>query len=726
MVTPTDPLFSQQWHLGMLGNIRRIWDEYTGRGVTAVVYDDGLQFTHSDLAGNYDASMHFRYNGTTYSPTPLASSDAHGTACAGLLGAVAANGRGGVGVAYDVTLTGVNYLEDLQNAYNWDTQTTSALYTAAMRWAAKFDIMSNSWGVDPTYADQLNLNIPGNSAAVDAGHFAWVSANGRGGLGTIVLKAAGNETLNANGDGVNASRHTITVAATESTGFAADYSNYGACVLVTAPAAAVTTDLAGSSGYNRVTGNTDGDGLSSLDYTSTFNGTSAATPVVSGVVALMLDANPNLGWRDVQDILALSASHTGTAIGAGTSATEKQAWQLLGGTQWNGGGAMFSQSYGFGMVDAFAAVRMAEAWSRMNGAADTSANELHVTKSMVQSSVAIRDSDGDPATDEALIRFDVTQSIEIDTIYITIDVSHTYLSDLEFYLVGPDGTYMTLFFREGGDAAASAGNPWTFAAEAFRGQNSKGTWYVAVDDSSTGDTGTVWDAKLDFYGSADTANDVFHFTDDFQMLKSKDSSRGVIRDTNGGIDWLDFAGVSKTLAIDMAGGGAIKFNGTRVATLMSGNPVFERLQAGDGADWIAGNTLGNLIYGARGNDKIAGGGGNDAVHGGTGSDTLYGSSGNDKIYGEYGGDVLNGGTGSDQFLFARNLGLDRIADWENNIDTLMIDDAIWGGGKTVAQVLSSYGRVVSGAVVLTFNTSNSIRIDGLTSIASLADDLTII
>ena len=86
--------------------------------------------------------------------------------------------------------------------------------------------------------------------AVDAGHFAWLSANGRGGLGTIVVKAAGNETLNANGDGVNASRHTITVAATEDTGFVADYSNFGACILVTAPAASVTTDLMGTGGDN--------------------------------------------------------------------------------------------------------------------------------------------------------------------------------------------------------------------------------------------------------------------------------------------------------------------------------------------------------------------------------------------------------------------------------------------------------------------------------------------
>ena len=65
MATPTDPLFYQQWHLPMLGNIRRVWDDYTGRGVTVAIYDDGLQFSHPDLAANYDASANFRYGGRT-------------------------------------------------------------------------------------------------------------------------------------------------------------------------------------------------------------------------------------------------------------------------------------------------------------------------------------------------------------------------------------------------------------------------------------------------------------------------------------------------------------------------------------------------------------------------------------------------------------------------------------------------------------------------------------
>lgn len=725
MATPTDPLFAQQWHLPMIGNIRKIWDEYTGVGVTVAVYDDGVQFTHADLAANYNAAAHFRFNGVTYAPTPNTSADAHGTACAGIIAAVDNNGRGGVGVAHGATITGLDYLNDLQNAYNWTTQTTSALYTAAMRWAGQFDIMSNSWGTTPDFSEPLNLNRPGNSSAVDSGHFAWVSANGRDGLGTIVVKAAGNETMNANGDGSNVSRHSITVSATEQTGFAAGYSNFGSSILLTAPAAGLTTDLSGEQGYNR-TGSADRDPLAQTDYTSTFSGTSAATPVVSGVVALMLDANANLGWRDVHDILAASAGHTGSAIGSGPSVTEVGTWLTMGGNQWNGGGAIFHQSYGFGMVDAFAATRMAEVWTRMNGAADTSANELRVSRSYTGPDVMIRDSDRNNGTPEAQIAFQVTQDIEIDSIHVTLDITHSYANDLVIFLRSPTGQQVTLFDREGatpdpfynfGSYLLDSGLEWTFAAESFRGMSALGTWRVMVHDRATGDTGFVSDARLDFYGSANTTHDVYTFTDDFAMLRNLQTGRRVIDDTNGGVDWLNFAAVSGTLSVNMAAGGAVRVNGTILATFATNTTDFERLQAGDGADILVGNALANMIYGGRGNDRI---------NGGSGADRLFGEIGNDALIGGAGNDIMGGGRGSDVFIFNRGFGVDRIIDWIDNQDTLHLDDAIWSGGMTVAQVLSSFGKVVGGSVVLEFAPSMTVTLQGFANLTALRDDITII
>ena len=66
----------------------------------------------------------------------------------------------------------------------------------------------------------------------------------------------------------------------------------------------MTTDLSSTDGFNR---NGSGDDISNTNYTQCMNGTSAASPNAAGVVALMLQANPSLSWRDVRRILATTA-----------------------------------------------------------------------------------------------------------------------------------------------------------------------------------------------------------------------------------------------------------------------------------------------------------------------------------------------------------------------------------------------------------------------------------
>ena len=378
------------------------------------------------------------------------------------------------------------------------------------------------------------------------------------------------------------------------------------------------------------------------------------------------------------------------------------------------------------MVDAFAATRMAEVWTRMNGAADTSANELHLRRSYTGPDVTIQDSDRNNGTPEAQISFQMTQDIEIDSIHVTLDIAHGYANDLVIFLRSPTGQQITLFDREGatpdpfynfGSYLLDSGLEWTFAADSFRGMSALGTWRVMVHDRAAGDTGVITDARLDFYGSANTINDVYSFTDDFAMLRNLQTGRRVIDDTNGGVDWLNFAAVSDTLSVNMVAGGAIRVNGTTLATLATGATDLERLQAGDGADVLTGNALANMIYGGRGSDRINGGAGNDLLFGESGNDTLSGNSGNDTI---------SGGRGSDVFVFGRSFGVDRVTDMTDNADTLHLDDAIWGGGLSVAQVLSNFGTVVAGSVVLEFAPALVITLQGFGNLTALRDDITII
>lgn len=724
MATPTDPLYAEQWHFPLIGNIEAIWNEYDGSGVSVVVYDDGIEYTHEDIAGNYDASMHFTYNGVTYDPMPISPDSGHGTSCAGLIGAVANNGTGGTGVAPGVSLTGVNYLDDLQFA-------ASDVYDAAMLWAANFDIMSNSWGWGDSFSRSQNLSDVNSFASHDISLWATVVATGRGGLGTIIVKAAGNETNNANGDGWNVSRYSICVAATDMNGDATYYTNFGTSILITAPASAVTTDLSGDAGYNGT--GFDGD-PTDPDYTSDFGGTSAATPTVAGIVALMLDANGGLGWRDVQTILAMSASHTGSAIGGPGELEEIGAWQILGGNTWNGGGTIFHQSYGYGMVDVFAAVRMAEAWTKLSPTAKTSANERTASGDYTGSAIALPDGDGVAGTGQVSLSMNVATNISIETIELTVKLTHANATHLNIWLEAPDGKRVQVMLQ--GDASARTSDSawtWVFGVDSLKGYTSAGTWKVIVEDAVTGETGTVTDASIIFFGSDVTTNSLFHFTDDFAMLAALEPTRTLIDDLDGGIDWLNFAAMTGNITLVLTSGGSIKVGGTVIAFLANTQEM-ENVYSGDGSDSVSGNSLANTIYGMRGADFLRGSGGNDRLEGGAGADKLYGDGANDTLLGGDATDLLLGGAGNDQlygqagtdtFQFAPAFGADIVMDFQNNQDTLKLDDAIWGGGKSASDVVAQYARVVGTDTVFDFGGGNTITVKNVTSTSVFLDDITI-
>ena len=243
-MTASNPLYATQWHFALIGNIEAIWDEYDGTGITVGVYDDGVEAGHEDLADNYNASLELVDDlGNPLPPVPVGSADGHGTAVAGIIGA-ANNDIGGVGVAWGVSLTGVNIDFNNTGLYGSINGASADAFRHLLAQGAAFDIVSHSWGQTPSYQDSQSL---ADGAASNLDELAWegISGTGRGGLGTIVVKSAGNDNLDSNGEGLSASRITITVAATEADGMASHYSNFGASILVAAPAAAVTTDLSG-------------------------------------------------------------------------------------------------------------------------------------------------------------------------------------------------------------------------------------------------------------------------------------------------------------------------------------------------------------------------------------------------------------------------------------------------------------------------------------------------
>lgn len=136
--------------------------------------------------------------------------------------------------------------------------------------------------------------------------------------------------------------------------------------------------------------------------------------------------------------------------------------------------------------------------------------------------------------------------------------------------------------------------------------------------------------------------------------------------------------------------------------------------ARDAARNATGNGLANAL---------AGNGMANILHGLQGADRLVGGAGNDTLAGDRGDDVLNGGAGADVFIFA--LGHDVIRDFGDNIDTVRIDDALWGGAERSAGWVLDHGRLVDGEVVLSFG-DHSLTFENLTRIAALQDDLVIV
>ncbi|SLN61985.1 DUF4214 domain-containing protein [Pseudooctadecabacter jejudonensis] len=595
----TNPLASNQWHLDLLGDIETIWADYTGEGVVVAVYDDGMDTDHEDLVDNYDESLELSFPDGDFN----GSGDGHGTAVGGLIGA-ANNDIGGVGVAYDVTLVSVDFLNDAGS---------NSAYSSAVNGMANFDIINQSYGYTPNFNPALSFAESGTFGAFDYDLSYEAASTGRDGLGTIMVKAVGNDSNNPNaqavgifgnaqGDATNNWHFVIGVGALNPDGSVASYSNYGANLLVSAGAGSVTTDLAGGAGYD------------ASDYTNTFGGTSAATPVTAGVIALMLEANPDLTLPEVQMILAISASMTGSDYGDSASGFEAGEWRTIGDGTWNGGGLTYNVSYGYGAVDVHAAVRMAEVWSLFSDGR-TLETQLRETVSDTTNYVI-----SDLSTTDIVL--DVTDGVVIDHVYVTIDIQHTYISDLTIELIAPDGTAFELMSGDGGGAEIDYA--WTFSVAGFRGIESEGTWTVRIMDDALGDTGVVNDVELEFIGAQERDNDVWHFTDDFLELAQVDAGRRLIggEASESTEETINMVAVTGDVIVDLGIDGAIRVD--REFWARQETDAIHNVLTGDGNDRINGRDSDEAIVSGRGNDLLFGGGGNDILLGEQGNDVIFG------------------------------------------------------------------------------------------------------
>ncbi len=534
-----DPLAPYAWHLentgqkgfssgaGAIGEDLKVKQALsfglTGQGVKIAISDSGVDIYHEDLQDNQlPMSEHRSYTSENpaqwrgQNPYPLGS--AHGTAVTGLIAATAGNELGSRGIASNAQYGGFLFLGNFQStATSYEAKTVDQL-------DGNFDIFNYSYG---KAGCQFN---PTTSTLLDA------YENGatllRGGKGAIYIKSSGNDYVgynsdctsgnnsyfvgNANTSEISTQPYQIVTAAVNAEGEASSYSSPGSNVWIssaggeygTSSPAMISADITGCSvGQSKSSSATNlfnlgSDPLNShCNYTSTMNGTSSAAPTLSGIVALMLEANPSLTWRDVKHILAMTA----TKIKYSTAAmTHPFGWDLSGHTYdyryvENFSGISFSNTYGFGRVDASAAVQMALSYNFPLGNYVSTINPNLNLPNWYYSSGSINLPIPDGSSTGASHSLSVLHQLEIESVQIMVTTNHTYIGDIGIELTSPKGTTSKVFLVNS-NIDENGLSSYIFLTNAFYKEPSLGNWTIKIIDGAAGDTGALQDWKINING----------------------------------------------------------------------------------------------------------------------------------------------------------------------------------------------------------------------------------
>ncbi|XP_077262499.1 furin-like protease 1 isoform X4 [Temnothorax americanus] len=469
-----DERWPQMWYLnrgkGLDMNVQGAWAEgITGNGIVVTILDDGLEKDHPDLFKNYDPQASYDVNSHDEDPMPrydLVDSNRHGTRCAGEVAATANNSLCAVGVAFGAGVGGVRML---------DGDVTDAVEARSLSLNPQhIDIYSASWGPDD---DGKTVDGPGELATRA---FIEGITKGRNGKGSIFVWASGNggrDHDNCNCDGYTNSIWTLSISSATENGLVPWYSE--ACSSTLA-----TTYSSGSTGEKQVV-------TTDLHHhcTSSHTGTSASAPLAAGICALALEANRDLTWRDMQHIVVR------TAKPANLQAPD---WVV------NGVGRNVSHSFGYGLMDATAMVRLARRWRTVPEQHRCEVSAPHTGRTI-------------PPKSQLVLDLHVKECSGVnflEHVQAKVSLMAARRGDLQIQLTSPQGTKSTLLAKRPHDISKAGFSQWPFMSVHTWGERPHGTWKLEIHNEGRYlDTLEEW--KLVFFGT-DTSVEV-----DDQLDKDK-------------------------------------------------------------------------------------------------------------------------------------------------------------------------------------------------------------
>ncbi|XP_032146778.1 proprotein convertase subtilisin/kexin type 5 isoform X1 [Sapajus apella] len=448
-----DPKWPSMWYMHCSDNthpcqsdmnIEGAWKRgYTGKNIVVTILDDGIERTHPDLMQNYDALASCDVNGNDLDPMPrydASNENKHGTRCAGEVAAAANNSHCTVGIAFNAKIGGVRML---------DGDVTDMVEAKSVSFNPQHvHIYSASWGPDD---DGKTVDGP---APLTRQAFENGVRMGRRGLGSVFVWASGNggrSKDHCSCDGYTNSIYTISISSTAESGKKPWYLEECSSTLATTYSSGesydkkiITTDL-----RQRCTDN--------------HTGTSASAPMAAGIIALALEANPFLTWRDVQHVIVR------TSRAGHLNAND---WKT------NAAGFKVSHLYGFGLMDAEAMVMEAEKWTtvpRQHVCVESTDRQIKTIRpnSAVRS---IYKASGCSDNPNRHVNY-------LEHVVVRITITHPRRGDLAIYLTSPSGTRSQLLANRLFDHSMEGFKNWEFMTIHCWGERAAGDWVLEVYDT---------------------------------------------------------------------------------------------------------------------------------------------------------------------------------------------------------------------------------------------------